>query len=90
MTNYEPTGVATMGGRGQEAPIPEDHVMHVMTITRTSETVCKDWFITAEQAIEQRAKRLKEAKTPYTRDGMTLRYTDRDGDLITLTYEDAS
>jgi hypothetical protein len=83
-----PTGVATIGGRGQEAPVPEMQVMHTATITMVTTMRHEDWFITAEEAIDERVKRLSDAKTPFTRDGMTLRFT-QNGYETTITYAEA-
>jgi len=83
-----PTGVSTMGGRGQEAPVPEGQVMHIATMTTTSTTRYEDWFATASEALESRVKRLKEARTPHTVDGMTLTFMDAAGTETTITYEE--
>lgn len=90
MTQYRDTGVGTIGGRGQQEPIPETTPQHILELSMTSKHQHVSWFTTPEQAIQERADRLKEARTPYTRDGMTLRYTDPRGNDVTLTYKEPS
>lgn len=85
-----PTGVATVGGRGQEAVMPFPEARHILTMTTTSTHVHEDHFVTAEQAIEERIARLRESCRPYTRDGMVLTYTDSTGAVVTLAYGDPS
>jgi hypothetical protein len=87
--NHNPSA-ATIGGRGQEYREPSLEPMHVLTMRTTTETRNEDYFITAEEALQQRARRLKESKIPYTVDGSTLIFKDRDGSTVELTYREAS
>lgn len=82
------TGVGTVGGRGQQAMVPYPHALHTLTLTRETVNTIPDHFTTADEAIEARARRFQENNTPYTRDGMTLRYTDHGGAKVTLTYQE--
>lgn len=43
---------------------------------------------TAAEALRTRVRRLREAHTPYTVDGLTVTFTDADGVTSTLTYSD--
>lgn len=82
------TGVATIGGRGQQATVPYETPQHILTITRTVTSKHEDHFITAQAAIAERISRLREQGRPFTRDGMTLIYTDFSGAHVTLEYEE--
>lgn len=84
------TGVGTIGGRGQQATVPYPHALHTLTLTRETVDTCPDHFTTAQEAIDARIRRLHEAGTPFTRDGMTIRYTDHGGAKVTLTYEEGT
>lgn len=82
------TGVATIGGPGQTAIHPYPDPRHILTMTLESTHRHEDHFVTAAEAIRERSDRLKTAGTPFTRDGMTLRYVDNSGAKVTLTYQD--
>ena len=82
------TGVATIGGRGQQAVTPHPEPRHTLTMTSAYTTTHHDHYLTAEEAVTARARRLKESGTPHHRDGLTLTYTDHSGAHITLTYQD--
>lgn len=84
------TGTGTVGGRGQQAVEPYPEPQHILTMTVVSTHRHEDHFVSASEGLQQRAERLKESGTPFTRDGMTLSYTNRSGAHITLTYEDPS
>lgn len=89
MTEYvHLTDTASIGGRGKEARVPETQPMHTLTMTRTQTSGHVDWFITAEEAITARVRRLKEQGVTFIRDGLTLTFTDRDGTAVTLTYRE--
>lgn len=90
MTQYRDTGVGTIGGRGQQEPIPETTPQHILELRMVMTSQHFSWFTTPAQAIQERAERLKENHTPFTRDGMTLHYTDNHGYDVTLTYKDPS
>lgn len=84
------TGVATMGGRGQQATVPYPHAMHTVTMTTVSTDEHVDHYLTADEAITARTRRLREQGITYTRDGMTLAFTDPRGNQITLMYKEPS
>lgn len=84
------TGVATMGGRGQQATVPYPTPQHTVLMRTETTHLHEDHFITTDAAIQQRIDRLKESGTPYTREWMTLRYVDNSGATITLTYQEPS
>lgn len=80
------TGVASIGGRGQEAVVPYPFALHTLTLTRVTVDTIPDHYTTAQEALDARVRRFQETGTPYTRDGMTLRYTDHGGAKVTLEY----
>jgi len=82
------TGVATVGGRGQQAVTPHPGALHTVTMTSIVTTTHADHYLSAEEALMARARRLKESGTPHERDGMTLTFADSSGASITLTYEE--
>lgn len=84
------TGVGTIGGRGQQATVPYPTPRHTLLMRTETNHVHHDHYNTAAEAIQQRIDRLKEAGTPYTREWMTLTYTDNAGAKITLTYQEPS
>lgn len=84
------TGVGTIGGRGQQAMVPYPHALHTLILTRETVSTHPDHYTTATEAIEARVRRLQENNTPFTRDGMTLTYTDHGGAKVTLTYQEPS
>ncbi|MBG6085844.1 hypothetical protein [Zhihengliuella flava] len=55
-----------------------------------TETRHEDHHLAAEEAMQQRIRRLRDAKTGYKRHGNQIVYTDSAGVHVTLTYEDAS
>lgn len=82
------TGVGTVGGRGQQATVPYPHALHTLTLTRETVDTIPGHYTTAQEAMDARVRRLQENGTPYTRDGMTIRYTDHGGAKVTLTYQE--
>jgi hypothetical protein len=70
--------------------MPHPTPQHTVMMTSLTTHLHEDHHITAEQGIQQRIDRLKEAGTPYTREWMTLSYTDNAGARITLTYQEPS
>ncbi|WP_144836041.1 hypothetical protein [Kocuria rosea] len=44
---------------------------------------------TAEDALKERTRRLRDNKTEFTRDGNELSFVDHDGSAVTLTYGDS-
>lgn len=73
-------------GLGNPAPPRQDTPLHVLRQITTTTYEHPDHHVTADEAIATRIKRLREAKTPYVRDGMTLRFTDPHGVHTELTY----
>lgn len=59
---------------------------HIVQLTRV-ESAAHTGPESAAEAIRRRTERLRDVGTPYTRDGMTLRFNDN-GAHITLTYEE--
>jgi predicted membrane GTPase involved in stress response len=70
--------------------MPYPDARHVVTMTRVTTDTHEDHHVTAVEAIAERIARFREMKQPYTRDGMTLTYTDDAGAIITLTYQEPS
>lgn len=56
-----------------------------LTITREYTLTGDD---TAAEALRTRVRRLREAKTPHTVDGLTVSFIDTFGEHTTLTYSD--
>lgn len=64
-------------------PLPrQPEPVHILRLTFEH----PDHYITADIAIANRMKRFRESKTPFERDGMTLRYSDPHGVHVELTY----
>lgn len=61
---------------------------HMATMTTESACVHYDRFLTPEQAIKQRIVRLRTAGMKFVREGMSLRFTAKNGDKITITYQE--
>lgn len=59
------------------------HTVHLTRVVHDSHTGPES----AAEAIRRRTERLRDTGTPYTRDGMTLRFNDGGAD-ITLTYQE--
>lgn len=74
--------------QGPPPPPRHDKPRHSATVTTESTHQFQDHYTTAEQAITDRIERLKENKTRYTRDGMTLRFDAANGDHYTITYQE--
>lgn len=70
-------------------PQPERHSKPIsrITLTRTETLTYENYFVTAQEAFEERVRRLREAGDKYEVDGMTVRFRDGNTD-VTLTYEE--
>jgi hypothetical protein len=62
--------------------------LHILRQRIISESTHRDLQTTASEALQERARRLKEAGIPYTVVGSTLPYTSRNGDTVELTYKE--
>jgi len=61
---------------------------HMATMTTESACVHYDRFLTPEQAIKQRMARLRTTGAKFVRKGMSLSFTAKNGDRITITYQE--
>ncbi|MGC0143172.1 hypothetical protein [Pseudactinotalea sp. Z1732] len=87
----EPTIAPTLGGRGPDweaisaaRTAPHQHAVHVTTVSQWTTTGRP----TPREAFDSRRKRLRDAGTEHHADPktLTLTFTERGGDHVTLTY----
>lgn len=76
----------SMGGRGQETTVPHPNARHILRMRTISDHEHVDHYLTADEALKARVRRLKEQGYKYTIHGHTVTYTDTNGDFVALEY----
>lgn len=89
---YAPQLDKSMGGRSVGSEVTRyDDPQHYLTIRKPGEwkSVHADHFVDAQTALTNRVARLKTQGLPHKVDGLTITYTDNDGTMTVLSYQEA-
>lgn len=76
----------SMSGRGQEYVVPYADAQHILRMRTVSVSDHEDHYLSADEALEARVRRLKEQGVKYTLDGNRLTYTGYNGNVVILEY----
>lgn len=76
----------------EQEPTTEGHYLHQRHVSPGGfelEGGSFSKYGTADDALKERARRFRDNKTEFTRDGNVLSFVDHDGSAVTLTYGDS-
>lgn len=76
----------SMGGRGQERTEAYPNARHILHQRIISDSEHVDHYLTADEALKARVRRLKEQGYKHTVDGHKITYDAPNGDVVTLEY----
>ena len=76
----------SMGGRGQERVEACPDALHILRMRTVTVSEHADHYLTADEALTARVRRLKEQGIPYGVDGNTVTYAGHNGEQVTLEY----